>query len=420
VRIKAAIAVLSGVACFASAAVAAHAAAAPAGQTATGCHPSWHVVAAPPAPSPFPNFLSNVDVVSSKDAWFTGSSYTYAERTGSEDAPEIMMFHWNGKAVSSVPAPNAGFAPDLATSIGSDLTLDSPTDGWLGVADTAGGSPALRLHDGRWTPVPTAPAPSPDASSTIAMNAATSISPTDAWAAGSVGSSQARQGAFGTAMIEHWDGTQWTVAATPSPPDPDSRLLALTAVSPSDIWAVGWQSSSNSYTDTIPLVEHFDGTAWHLLTAPAPGGSGTSAYPQAVSGTGPDDIWMAGFVSPNGLGGVGTGSTSFVEHWNGVAWSLATTSLPPGVIGTHSLYAASATDVWVTQTSDEGNGTSFLHFNGHSWTTVPFPGPEEYGVSYTYYAVSGNGPDDVWAVGTEANGAVPLIAHLSCGQGEDA
>ena len=92
-RIKAAIAVLSGVACFTSAAVAAHAAAAPAGQTATGCDPSWHVVAAPPAPSPFLNFLSNVDVVSSQDAWFTGSSYTYAERTTALESPEIMMFH---------------------------------------------------------------------------------------------------------------------------------------------------------------------------------------------------------------------------------------------------------------------------------------------------------------------------------------
>jgi len=419
VRIKAAIAVLSGVACFGSVAVAADATAAPAGQTA-GCAPSWHLVAAPAAPAPVNNFLTNVDVVSSKDAWFTGSSWAYAERNSALNSPEITMFHWNGKAVSSAPAPNAGFAADLVFGVGQDLTLDSPTDGWLGAGSTSGGSPALRLHDGRWTPMPTAPAPDPDASSTIAMSDAASMSPTDAWAVGYFGNGERGQGESGTAVIEHWDGTQWTVAATPAPKDPDSRLLALTAVSRSDIWAVGWQSSSNSYTSTIPLVEHFDGTAWHLVTAPVPGGSGTSAYPDAVSGTGPDDIWMAGFVSPNGDGGVGTGSTSFVEHWNGTAWSLATTSLPTAVIGTNSLYAASPTDVWATQTSDEGIGTSFVHFDGHSWKTVPFPGPQEYGVSYTYYAVSGSGPDDVWAVGTETTGAVPLIAHLSCRQAGDA
>jgi hypothetical protein len=418
VRIKAAIAVLSGVACFASVAVAADAAAAPAEPTATGCHPSWHLVAAPPAPGPWDNILTNVDVVSSKDAWFTGFSAPYAQRTFYLAASQTAMFRWNGEAVSSVPSPATGFAPDLQNA-GLDLTLDSPTDGWLGAGSTTGGSPALRLHDGRWTPVPTAPAPAAGPSSTIIMSDATSISPTDAWAVGYFGHSQVGEGEFGTAMIEHWDGTQWTVVTTPSPPDPDSRLLALTAVSPSDIWAVGWQGSSNSYTNTIPLVEHFDGSAWQLVTAPVPGGSGTSVYPEAISGTGPGDIWMAGVVSPNGIGGVGTGSTSFVEHWNGAAWSLATASLP-GAISTHSLYAASPTDVWATQTTDAGIGTSFLHFDGHSWTAVPFPGPQEYGVSYTYFAISGSGPDDVWAVGTETTGAVPLIAHLSCGQGEDA
>jgi hypothetical protein len=419
VRIKAAIAVLSGVACLASVAVAADAATATAGQTAAGCDPSWHLVAAPPAPGPINNILTNADVVSSKDAWFTGASYSYAERTAFEDQNEVMMFHWNGQTLSSVPSPAADFAPDLATSVGLDLTLDSPTDGWLGAGSTTGGSPALRLHDGRWTAVPTGVDAAAAGNSNPILSDAVSISAGNAWAVGGYGASRLGQGVSETALIEHWDGTQWTVAATPSPPDPDSQLLALTAVSASDIWAIGWQGS-NSYTDTIPLVEHFDGTAWHLVTAPAPGGSGTSAYPEAISGTGPDDIWMAGAVSPNGEGGIGTGSTPFLEHWNGTAWSLATTGLPAGAIGRNSLYAASPTDVWAAQTTGQGIGTSFVHFDGHSWTTVSFPGPREYGVSYTYYAISGSGPGDIWAVGTETTGDVPLIAHLSCSQGEDA
>lgn len=417
-RIKAAIAVLSGVACLASVTVAADAASATAGQTAAGCDPSWHLVAAPPAPGPINNILTNADVVSSRDAWFTGASYSYAERTAFEDQNEVMMFHWNGQTLSSVPSPAADFAADLATSVGLDLTLDSPTDGWLGAGSTVGGSPALRLHDGRWTAVPTGVITDPAGNSNPILSDAVSISAGNAWAVGGYGVSRLGAGVSETALIEHWDGTQWTVAATPSPPDPDSQLLALTAVSPSDIWAIGWQGS-NSYTDTIPLVEHFDGTAWHLVTAPVPGGSGTSAYPEAISGSGPDDIWMAGAVSPNGEGGIGTGSTPFLEHWNGTAWSLATTSLSAGAIGRNSLYAASPTNVWAIQTTGEGIGTSFLHFDGHAWTTVPFPGPQEYGISYTYYAISGSGPDDVWAVGTETTGDVPLIAHLSCGHGED-
>jgi hypothetical protein len=416
VRIKAAIAVLSGIACAATVAVAADAAAAPARLTPARCDPSWHLVAAPPAPGPNDNILENVDVLSNKDAWFTGSSATYGERLPYANTYEPLILRWNGAAVSSVPSPTAAFAPDLP-DVSSQLTLDSPTDGWLGADGT--NSPALRLHDGRWTAVPTAVASAPSGSSTLIMVDAASISAGDAWAVGGFGSSEVGKGISEQATIEHWDGTQWTVAATPSPPDPDSQLLALSVVSRSDIWAVGWQGS-NSYTGTIPLVEHFDGTAWHLVTAPAPGGSGTSAYPEAISSTGPADIWMAGSVSPNGVGGIGPGSTSFVEHWNGASWSLAAASLPAGALGGNSLYAASPTDVWLTQVTDQGIGTSFLHFDGHSWAAVPFPGPQEYGVSYTYYAISGSGPDDVWAVGTETTGDVPLIAHLSCSRGEGA
>ena len=55
----------------------------------------------------------------------------------------------------------------------------------------------------------------------------------------------------------------------------------------------------------------------------------------------------------------------------------------------------------------------FLHWDGSTWTTVPAPGPREYGLGYSCTAVGGAGPDNVWAVGSVNQ--YPLIARLSCG-----
>ena len=54
-------------------------------------------------------------------------------------------------------------------------------------------------------------------------------------------------------MIDHWDGTSWTTAATATA-GIDAGLIAIAASGPTDAWAVGSDGFGH------PTVDHWDGT----------------------------------------------------------------------------------------------------------------------------------------------------------------
>src|SRR5439155_9715753 len=55
----------------------------------------------------------------------------------------------------------------------------------------------------------------------------------------------------------------WSVVSSPSPGGADS-LNAVEVISSSDIWAVGGVSGPPNY----PLIEHWDGSNWTLVPTP--------------------------------------------------------------------------------------------------------------------------------------------------------
>ena len=82
-----------------------------------------------------------------------------------------------------------------------------------------------------------------------------------------------------------------------SPTITGSGLNAVAAVSPTDIWAVGSDS-------TGPLIENFNGTSWSQVTAPITGGA-----LNGVSALSSDDVWAVG----------GSTSGPLVEFFNGTS-----------------------------------------------------------------------------------------------------
>ncbi len=72
---------------------------------------------------------------------------------------------------------------------------------------------------------------------TSTMGGVADISPTEAWA---VGNTNSNGQTSPTQLIEHWDGTAWSLFSGPSFPSGDEPgLTAMTAISANDIWAVG-------------------------------------------------------------------------------------------------------------------------------------------------------------------------------------
>src|SRR2546421_11128101 len=67
------------------------------------------------------------------------------------------------------------------------------------------------------------------------LHAVASISANDVWA---VGTSENTLGNDQT-LILHWDGTVWSIVASPTTGMVEGNLLGVAAVSTNDVWAVG-------------------------------------------------------------------------------------------------------------------------------------------------------------------------------------
>jgi hypothetical protein len=142
----------------------------------------------------------------------------------------------------------------------------------------------------------------------------TAIAPDDVWAVGSQAGIRNRM-PVSVPLIEHWNGTRWSIA--PVPHAAVGVLESVSATSASDVWAVGaGQQSGQSM-----VVPHFDGSSWKSVTVPAPPGSSGGLFGvRALSAT---DAWAVGESFPN-AGGNGKVLT---EHWNGTSWQAV--AAPP-------------------------------------------------------------------------------------------
>lgn len=184
-------------------------------------------------------------------------------------------------------------------------------------------------------------------------------SASDCWAVGE----QLSATDYSSALAEHWDGASWTVAAAPSPGDAiDSTLSAVACPSASDCWATGLYSVNGG--DSAPLVEHWDGASWTLVSAPQPGGAqyGGLRGLSCVSGS---DCWAVGWS--NGTNGFQT----LIERWNGTSWTLvaAAPADPNAWPSLNDVACSAASDCWAVGASTPSTAQALVeHWNGTAWT----------------------------------------------------
>jgi hypothetical protein len=216
---------------------------------------SWQTV-----PGPAGNFsedpvaVTALAALSPSDVWAMG---TQNPELSGQPGSLNMAAHWNGKRWTVVHTPNLGnnmFQTDVPTGV----TAISTTDVWAsGVEITAGcraastraGSP---LTAGGGTPV---------------LPLALRLRP---------GGLRRLPGATGPCLVPyvlHWDGKTWTLIKTPNPGAFGSALEGITALSASDIWAVG-QTQSSTKGPVQTLTERFNGTSWSVVASPDPGKAG--------------------------------------------------------------------------------------------------------------------------------------------------
>lgn len=224
------------------------------------------------------------------------------------------------------------------------------------------------------------------------LYATTAISPTDVWAVGYDSSGT------GHTLAEHWNGSVWRVVATPGSPTNlnFNALSGVSAVSSRDVWAIGNGGSTFQGRSSATFVEHWNGTAWSVVPTPAP--VSTEPVLTSVVAISSTDVYAVGFDA-----GTTVNCNSyipFVEHWNGTTWSIIRTVAPPCGATLAGVSASSSSDVWVVGSKEVLSGSNGFaeHFDGQTWRRVSYPN------NANVQAVVALSPTDAWAVSL-------LIAH---------
>lgn len=353
--------------------------------------------------------LYDVEVLSSNSVWVVAAG----------------LYHWDGTAWEEV---------DLNNRSSLALSMVSDTNGWA-----VGYSGEIRHWDG--TDFMTVTSPISTALRDIQM-----LSATDGWAVGDDGvilryngstwgaftspttlgltnldMRSATEGyAIGNNVFLRWNGTAWTIAATPG-----DFFSVLTMVSPTEGFAAGYQGIYEwngatwtlTYTDTAPYLQamtslpggevvavgasssvlRYDSGVWNPENVPQP------YILNAVAASSPTNVWAVGYnetlmrydgatwqeapYTPlpnpvtdrlfsdiaflNNSDGWVVGS-DVILRWNGTTWQEVddNSSVYQGYRGVAAL---SATDVWVVGELTGGSGSVIRHWNGTTWSDVAHP-----------------------------------------------
>ena len=133
---------------------------------------------------------------------------------------------------------------------------------------TAGGVASAQAAPGPWQ-ILRSVSPDPTKVDNSIFTGVSMASASEGWAVGSFSTPQA----VNQPLAEHWNGKTWSLIKTPDPGAFGSALESITALSASDIWAVG-QTQSSAKGPVRTLTEHFNGTSWTVAASPDPGTAG--------------------------------------------------------------------------------------------------------------------------------------------------
>jgi|GEM_PF-4826214 len=295
------------------------------------------------------------------------------------------LYHWDGVNWSGPPLPEP---PPNTTVSYLSISGTSDRDIWLVGQATAGGIafPISEHFSGlRWDRVPvpydkqTACAPETWTGAILSIRAFTT---SNAW--GFEDRCKANQYSF---MAIHWDGIRWTNVSAVNDccfglsGDTDSFVSES---SDRDFWVVGSE-----------LFIHFDGHHWSNGTPRYLHGNINSVYVES-----PTDAWAVGNRSK---GFPPPPNRTSTWHWDGAKWSNIQSPNHDGPLGKYdnrldAVSGTGPTDVWAVGGFTKSNNTSrgmALHWDGQKWS---FASPKDFFPQETL-TVDALAPNVVWAFG---------------------
>jgi hypothetical protein len=190
-------------------------------------------------------------------------------------------------------------------------------------------------------------------------------------------------------LVETWNGTSWTLNATPPLPAGDGGgFFDISCVNGSDCWAVGTElnESAGGGNPIATLIENWNGTAWSIVPSPTPTGARVAgAILQSVSCASASSCMAVGYSTG---GSMGLNLNDLIEQWNGAAWTIVP-GPPTGQTYDQltNVHCLAADDCWaVGNAGPKQQSSNFLpifpggapgdqglieHWDGATWSVVP-------------------------------------------------
>jgi hypothetical protein len=241
--------------------------------------------------------------------------------------------------------------------------LVTPPDGTDTVSPTGPGTKgrAVDLSGSGWRMVASASIGTLDHN----LAAVSAASEEDAWAVGSF-LPPSGGGTVLQTLGEHFDGKRWTAFPLPNVGPNINSLFGVSVLPSGEAWAVGYFVNASFHEKT--LVEHFDGSTWTVVPAPSPGERQNILYGVvAIAG---DDAWaVGGFQDGKDLW------HPLAIHWDGSRWSEVAAA-EPGATG-NILYAVALSNDGVFATGQQAGtrfpGKALVEQYDGAWQVVPSP-----------------------------------------------
>jgi len=354
----------------------AHAASASSMKSCTG---TWNIVNIP-SPGPYSAQLDAVTAITADNVWTDGS---YVDTNGNTDP---LVEHWNGSTWNIIATPNLGSIESMFTGL---TQVPGTNQLWaVGLYLNPNDSNTTQTLIEQWNGSAWSIIPSPNVGTTQTneLDAVTALSANDAWA---VGIDIEQDGSTSQTLIEHWNGSTWSIVPGPNPGQ-DNYLNSVAAVASNSVWAVG--RITGGYPGDQTFIEHWNGKQWSQVSSPSPGSSYNILYSVSMV-PGSSHLWAVGEAdSPV--------QTLTLEKKQGT-WKV----IPDPSAGTegewlYGVMATSPTNVWsVGAYYSGGYQTLIEHWNGKAWKIISSPNVTSFD-NFLLAVSQVPGSNKAWAVGT--------------------
>jgi hypothetical protein len=294
-----------------------------------------------------------------------------------------LVERWNGTSwtIQSTPNPSGATKSGLLGAACTSSTACAAVGFYVNSSNTTL-TLALGWNGSAWS---IKPSPNPGGTTVSKLLAVSCGSATSCVAVGSYNSSLSTQ----AALSEHWNGSTWSLLATPNVSG--AALNALQGVAcPTATACIAVGYAGSAPTATATLAEHLSGTVWTIKPTP---NDGSDDPLDAISCTSKTACTAVG-----GIGGRVSAPPPLAEVWDGSLWVTLTAVASPSAVGPSLLTGVSCTSPTVC------TGVGFYSLGSGRFATLA-----EGGASW----IPATTVDPAGAVATQLNG-ISCASSTAC------